>query len=100
MLSPKDGGAICRHDTIREAVLERTPTAARVLLHRRAARTIGREALRDGGVNLLWESVHHWRGAGSVRNGVRLALLLAKRLVALGLAKDALAVLADCEESA
>src|SRR5687768_3924175 len=100
MLSPKDGGAICRHDTIREAVLERTPTAARVLLHRRAARTIGREALRDGGVSLLWESVHHWRNAGSVRNGVRLALLLAKRLLTLGLANDALTVLADCEQSA
>jgi DNA-binding SARP family transcriptional activator len=100
MLSPKDGGAICRHDTIREAVLERTPTAARVLLHRRAAQTVGREALQEGRVTLLWESVHHWRYAGSVRNGVRLALLLAKRLLALGLANDALTVLADCERSA
>ncbi|HEX6315491.1 MAG TPA: AAA family ATPase, partial [Gemmatimonadaceae bacterium] len=86
MLSPADGGAHCRHDTIREAVLERTPTAARVLLHRRAARTLGREALQEGGVALLWECVHHWRNAGASKNGIRLALVLAKRLLALGLA--------------
>jgi hypothetical protein len=97
MLSPKDGGAICRHDTIREAVLERTPTAARVLLHRRAARTIGSEALREGGVTLLWESVHHWRSAGAANQGTRLTLLLAKRLLSLGLAKDGLAVLEELE---
>src|SRR5687767_2590575 len=97
MLSSVDGGAACRHDTIREAVLERTPTAARVLLHRRAARTLGREALQEGGVALLWECVHHWSKAGSTRNGVRLALILAKRLLALGLAKDSLEVLEDVE---
>jgi DNA-binding SARP family transcriptional activator len=99
MLSPKDGGAVCRHDTIREAVLERTPTAARVLLHRRAARTIGREALRDGGVNLLWESVHHWRSAGAATSGVRLALQLARRLLSLGLARDGMLVLQDIEQT-
>jgi predicted ATPase len=77
MLSSADDGAVCRHDTIREAVLERTPTAARVLLHRRAARALGREALREGGVALLWECVHHWRSAGATRNGVKLALVLA-----------------------
>ena len=100
MLSSVDGGAACRHDTIREAVLERTPTAARVLLHRRAARTLGREALREGGVALLWECVHHWRCAGSTKNGVRLCLVLAKRLLSLGLAKDASAVLTDVESKA
>jgi hypothetical protein len=87
MLSSADSGTNCRHDTIREAVLERTPTAARVLLHRRAARTLGREALKEGGVALLWQCVHHWRSAGSARNGVRLALVLAKRLLGLGLAR-------------
>jgi len=97
MLSSADGGTNCRHDTIREAVLERTPTAARVLLHRRAARTLGREALQEGGVALLWDCVHHWRSAGSTRNGVRLALVLAKRLLGLGLAKDAIGVLQDVE---
>src|SRR5688572_16492222 len=100
MLSSSDGGASCRHDTIREAVMERTPTAARVLLHRRAARTLGREALQEGGVALLWECVHHWSKAGSTRNGVRLALILAKRLLALGLAKDSLEVLEDIESKA
>jgi AAA ATPase-like protein len=100
MFSPVGSGATCRHDTIREAVLERTPKAARVLLHRRAARTLGREALRDGGVALLWECVHHWRSAGSARNGVRLALYLAKRLLGIGLAKDAASVLSDAEQSA
>ena len=97
MLSSADGGTHCRHDTIREAVLERTPTAARVLLHRRAARTLGREALQEGGVALLWECVHHWRSAGSTKNGIRLALVLAKRLLRLGLASDALAILQDIE---
>lgn len=100
MLSSADGGAHCRHDTIREAVLGRTPTAARVLLHRRAARTLGREAMQDGSVALLWECVHHWRSAGSTRNGVRLALLLARSLLSLGLAKDSLEVLEDTEVSA
>ena len=100
MLSSADSGTNCRHDTIREAVLERTPTAARVLLHRRAARTLGREALKEGGVALLWDCVHHWRSAGSARNGVRLALVLAKRLLGLGLAKDAIAVLQDAETKA
>lgn len=95
MLSSADGGATCRHDTIRELVLERTPTAARVLLHRRAARTLGREAMREGEVALLWECVHHWRSAGSTRNGVRFALILVKRLLTLGLASDALDVLRD-----
>lgn len=97
MLSSADSGTQCRHDTIRDAVLERTPTAARVLLHRRAARTLGREALREGGVALLWECVHHWRGAGSAKNGVRLALALAKRLLRLGLAQDSLKVLEEIE---
>ena len=100
MLSSANGGATCRHDTIREAVLERTPTAARVLLHRRAARTISREAMREGGVALLWECVHHWRSAGSAKNGVRSALVLGKRLLALGLAQDAVAVLEDAEAKA
>jgi hypothetical protein len=100
MLSSADSGTNCRHDTIREAVLERTPTAARVLLHRRAARTLGREALKEGGVALLWECVHHWRSAGSAKNGVRLALVLAKRLLGVGLAKDAIAVLHDAETKA
>jgi hypothetical protein len=98
MLSSADTGTNCRHDTIREAVLERTPTAARVLLHRRAARTLGREALTEGGVALLWECVHHWRRAGSAKNGVRLALILAKRLLELGIASDALEVLADVDK--
>ncbi len=97
MLSSADSGTQCRHDTIRDAVLERTPTAARVLLHRRAARTLGREALREGGVALLWECVHHWRGAGSAKNGVKIALLLSRRLLRLGLARDAQAVLEDVE---
>lgn len=100
MLSPVDGGANCRHDTIREAVLERTPTAARVLLHRRAARVLGREALQEAGVALLWECIHHWRSAGATRNGVRLALFLTRRLLHLGLARDACAVLADAEKHA
>lgn len=97
MLSPADGGTHCRHDTIREAVLERTPTAARVLLHRRAARTLGKEALKEGGVALLWECVHHWRAAGSNTDGVRMALVLAKRLIGVGLAHDCLSVLEDIE---
>lgn len=100
MLSSADTGTSCRHDTIREAVLERTPIAARVLLHRRAARTLGREALREGGVALLWQCVHHWRSAGSMRNGVRLALVLARRLLNLGLAKDARVVLQEVETTA
>lgn len=98
MLSSADSGTQCRHDTIREAVLERTPTAARVLLHRRAARTLGREALREGGVALLWECVHHWRSAGSAKNGVRLALSLARRLLRIGLAQDSLQVLEEIEQ--
>ena len=97
MLSSADTGTVCRHDTIREAVLERTPTAARVLLHQRAARTLGREALRDGGVALLWECVHHWRAAGSRRNGVIFDLVLGKRLLGLGLAGDACSVFEDAE---
>ncbi len=100
MLSSADGGTNCRHDTIRELVLDRTPTAARVFLHRRAARTLGREALKEGGVALLWECVHHWRSAGSTKNGVRLALVLARRLLRLGLAKDAMTVLQDAENRA
>jgi hypothetical protein len=100
MLSTTDGGAICRHDTIREAVLERTPTAPRVLLHRRAAGVIGREALQDGGVGLLWESIHHWKSAGAPTSGLPIAHLLAKRLLALGLAKDALIFLEGLEGSA
>lgn len=100
MLSSADGGAACRHDTIREAVLERTPTAARVLLHRRAARVLGREALREKGVALLWVCVDHWRKAGSGQNGIRLALLLAKRLLSLGLAHDSLQLLEDIESKA
>jgi DNA-binding SARP family transcriptional activator len=97
MLSSADGGTQCRHDTIREAVLERTPTPARSLLHRRAARTLGREALRDGGVGLLWECVHHWRNTDATRVGVRFSLVLAKRLLRLGLATDALDVLKEVD---
>jgi hypothetical protein len=99
MLSTTDGGAICRHDTIREAVLERTPTAPRILLHRRAARVIGKEALREGGVSPLWESLHHWQKAGAAQNGVRLSFALAKRLLAVGLANDALSVLTEAERN-
>jgi DNA-binding SARP family transcriptional activator/tetratricopeptide (TPR) repeat protein len=100
MLSPANGGAICRHDTIREAVLERTPTAARVLLHRRAARILGREALQDGGVPLLWESVHHWQRAGAMQNGLKLLFALARRLLEIGLASDAQRVLIEAEKYA
>ena len=100
MLSPTDTGTNCRHDSIREAVLERTPTAARVLLHRRAARALGREARREAGVGLLWECVHHWRSAGSVRIGIRMAIALARRLLAIGLVRDAATVLADVEANA
>jgi hypothetical protein len=97
MLSPIDGGATCRHDTIREAVLDRTPTAAKVLLHRRAARILAREAMSEGGVALLWESVDHCRRAGSRTNEVRFVLLLAHRLLALGLASEAMSALEDIE---
>ena len=99
MLSTTDGGALCRHDTIREAVLDRTPTAVRVLLHRRAARMIGREALREGGVSQLWESLHHWQKAGAAQNGVQLSFALAKRLLAVGLANDAMSVLREAERN-
>jgi hypothetical protein len=99
MLSTTDGGAICRHDTIREAVLERTPTAPRILLHRRAVRVIGKEAMKEGGVALLWEAVHHAHIARTPKDGVRFSLLLSRRLLALGLARDTLVVLSDMDQA-
>ncbi|NUQ11644.1 MAG: AAA family ATPase [Gemmatimonadaceae bacterium] len=97
MLTSAEAGTVCRHDTIREAVLERTPTAARALLHRRAAKTLGREALRDGGVALLWEVVHHWSCASARREGLRTSLLLGQRLLRLGLAREAMPVFTQVE---
>lgn len=93
MLSAHDSGTMCRHDTIRDAVLERTPTAARRLLHRRAAKVLGREVLREGGVAELWDCLHHWRQAGMGAKGIPLALAVTKRLLRFGLLDDAFTVL-------
>lgn len=97
MLSAHRDGTECRHDTIRDAVLERTPPAARRLLHRRAAKVLGSEAAREGGVAELWECLHHWRQAGSPEKGVSVGLLLARRLLRLGTVDDAATVLENVE---
>jgi DNA-binding SARP family transcriptional activator len=85
----------CRHDTIREAVLDRVPKAARMWLHRRAARTLGLEGIRDGSVSLLWDALHHYRSSGAKRGVIQMAFVLAKRLQSLGLAQDSLDVLEE-----
>jgi DNA-binding SARP family transcriptional activator len=99
MLASHGTAVVCRHDTIRDAVLQRTPHAARLLLHRRAARALSRDALAEAGVALLWQCVHHWRSAGAPQIGHRLTLVLSRRLLELGLANDALPVLEEVEES-
>jgi hypothetical protein len=100
MLSSADSGTLCRHDTIRDLVLDRTPTAARRLLHRRAAKVLGAEVRREGGVAELWECLHHWRAAGTPSRGVPLATALGERLVRMGLLQEGVALLQEAESRA
>lgn len=88
-------GITCRHDTIRELVWDRTPGPVKALLHRRAARVLGADALTENDVTLLWDSLFHWKAARSPRQYSKLALILAKRLVRLGLVTTAREVMAE-----
>lgn len=100
MLSTHDTGTICRHDSIRDAVLERTPVAAKRLLHRRAAKLLGAEVKRGAGVSELWDCLHHWKHAGLPDRGASVGFGLSQRLLRLGVMDDAVRVLAEIERLA
>ncbi len=100
MLSSSHSGTVCRHDTIRESVLCRTPLGVRQLLNRRAAAVLGHDALRLGGVAEIWQCLSHWREAGTPEKGAPLALRFTRSLIRIGLYSDALNLLEAVERTA
>lgn len=99
MLRNQDAVLRCRHELLAEAALESAGSSVLRFMHERAAELLGREALRSSSIPHLWQSLHHWRMAGTPEGGTKIAVRLARRLLAAGHASDSVTLLQDLEPS-
>lgn len=80
---------VLRHRLTADAALDHLSTAARQLLHRRAAELLEREQRADGPDALAGECAEHWQYAGEHTRAIELLTGAASRLTGLGMPIEA-----------
>lgn len=87
---PHTSGRIgSRHDLLSEVALIQLAPAARIYLHRRAARVLEESMGERGDASILWSCAKHWQLAGDVDHAFRLATSCATHLLEAGLPSEA-----------
>ncbi len=79
----------CRHELLRrEAIARLKPIACQALLHK-VASVLERAALRQMNPSVCWHAIQTWLAAKESDRALKLAVTMASRMLASGLARDA-----------